>query len=121
MAESGDSLSRNRPFPLSPQKLKATSARVLMTPGNLPCTPHLLPRKGLELWNLRKSSPPLVVPKAPSFRHCVMLMRGRLIGWASARKDLCGGEPEPTAFAPAFARLRPELALPARELRPGIP
>lgn len=48
------------------------------------------------------SSPPLVVPKAPSCRHCVMLMRGRLIGWASSKRleRPVQGEPSPPPLLP---------------------
>lgn len=84
-----------------------------------PGTPHPLPRKGLELRNRLMSSPPLVVPKAPSCRHCVMLMRGRLIGWVSSNclKRPVQGEPSPKPLLPPSPdRLHSEPVL-----SPGMP
>lgn len=65
------------------------------------------------------SSPPLVVPKAPSCRHCVMLMRGRLIGWVSSNclERPVQGEPSPKPLLqPSPHRLHPEPVL-----SPGMP
>lgn len=72
-------------FSSRPPGLKAIKARELVAYWNTPSTlAPLLPEKGLEPRNPLISSPPLVVPKAPPCRHCAMLMRGSLIGWASS-------------------------------------